>query len=373
MTNLYGARTYGENWNTIELSTLRAYFGLLLLAGVYRSHGECLQELWSEQDGRPIFRATMSLKTFKKINRCIRFDDKNERPDRSRDKLAPIRDVFDKWVHHLKMLYVPDKCVTVDEQLISFRGRCPFRQYIPSKPGRYGIKIWALCDSQSFYAYNMQVYTGRNPNCRPEINQGKRVVLDLTEGSRGRNVTCDNFFTSYDLAVELKKRDMTIVGTIRKNRKELPPLMINMKKKPVYHSEFVFDHTRKVTLVSYVPQTNRFVTLLSTVHKTKEVSTEEKKKPAIISYYNSTKGAVDTLDKMVATYQCKRKINRWPMAIFSNILDVSACNAFVLFTSLNPQWNSNKKSIRRRLFLAEVGHSLVRPYIASRSTAPRSS
>jgi len=30
----------------------------------------------------------------------------------------------------------------------------------------------------------------------PEINQGKRVVLDLTEGLSGHNITCDNFFTS---------------------------------------------------------------------------------------------------------------------------------------------------------------------------------
>ena len=26
--------------------------------------------------------------------------------------------------------------------MVAFRGRCSFRQYIPSKPARYGIKIW---------------------------------------------------------------------------------------------------------------------------------------------------------------------------------------------------------------------------------------
>ncbi|KAF0026097.1 hypothetical protein F2P81_020834 [Scophthalmus maximus] len=30
--------------------------------------------------------------------------------------------------------------VTVDERLVPFRGRCPFKQYILSKPGKYGIK-----------------------------------------------------------------------------------------------------------------------------------------------------------------------------------------------------------------------------------------
>jgi len=32
--------------------------------------------------------------------------------------------------------------VCVDKQLALFRGRCPFKVYIPSKPGKYEIKIW---------------------------------------------------------------------------------------------------------------------------------------------------------------------------------------------------------------------------------------
>ncbi|KAM3924560.1 piggyBac transposable element-derived protein 4-like [Leptodactylus fuscus] len=93
--------------------------------------------------------------------------------------------------------------VTVDKQLVAFRGRCPFRQYIPSKPAKYGIKIWTLCDSKSSYALNVQVYTGKAPDERPEKNQGMRVVLDLTHGLKGQNVTCDNFFTSYQLDIIL--------------------------------------------------------------------------------------------------------------------------------------------------------------------------
>lgn len=262
--------------------------------------------------------------------------------------------------------------MTGDEQLIPLRGRFPFRQYIPSKPGRYGIKLFALCDAETYYAYRMQVYTGRARNARREENQGTRAILDLTEGLQGRNITCDNFFTSHALATELKKRNLTLVGTIRKNRKELPPQLVNMKKKPVHHSEFAFDHRLKATLVSYVPKKNRFVTLLSTLHKTDAVADDAKRKPEIITYYNETKCGVDVLDQMVGTYRCKRKVNRWPVALFCNMLDVSGVNAFVLFTSLNPEWNISKKKFRRRLFLIEVGKSLVRPYIETRKSMPRS-
>lgn len=372
MTNLYGSRRYKEKWEPVDIVTMRAYYGLLLLAGVHRSHGECVTELWDDHNGRPIFRATMSLEKFKLINRCIRFDDREMRlQTETRDKMAPIRKIFDKWVHRLKMLYVPGKNVTVDEQLVPFRGRCPFTQYIPSKPAKYGMKKWILCDSESYYAYNIELYVGRNRNERPEVNQGARVVLTLTEGLNGRNVTCDNFFTSHSLATELKQRQMTIVGTIRKNRRELPPIIIDMKSKPELHSEFVFDHKLRATMVSYVPKKRRFVTLLSTMHMKPEVDGGDKKKPEIINYYNATKGAVDTLDEMVGTYRCKRKVMRWPLAVFQNMLDISGVNAFIIFLTINPLWKYTQKKIRRRLFLVEVGKSLVQPFIENRKRLPR--
>lgn len=211
MTNLKGVQVFGAKWEMLELQTLRAYIGVLLLAGVYRSHGESTEELWNDDTGRSIFRAMMSLEMFKKIHRCVRFDDKSDRIERRvRDKLAPIRFVFDIWAYNLRKWYILSSNVTVDEQLLPYRGRCPFLQYIPSKPDRYGIKIWAACYSSTSYAWNMQIYTGRDRNCRPEINQGQRVVLDLTEGLENRTVTTDNFFTSYSLAAELKRRRMTL-------------------------------------------------------------------------------------------------------------------------------------------------------------------
>lgn len=273
--------------------------------------------------------------------------------------MAPIRMIFDKWMHRLKNSYIPGKNVTVDEQLVPFRRRCPFIQYMPSKPAKYGMKIWAVCDSDTFYAWNLELYVGRNRNCHPEMNQGERVVFSLTVNLNGRNVTCGNFFTFYSLATELKKRQMTIVGTIRKNRKELPPVLIAMKPKPPLHSEFVFDHKLRATMVSYVPKKNRFVTLLSTMHLRKEVDSGDKKKPEIINYHNATKGAVDTLDEMVGTYQCKRKVLRWPLALFENMLDILALNAFIIYTDLDPLWKYTKKNFRLRLFLIEIGKSLV--------------
>ena len=38
---------------------------------------------------------------------------------------------------------------------------------------------------------------------------------------RGYNVTCENFFTSLDVALRLVEQKCSIVGTVRHNRREL--------------------------------------------------------------------------------------------------------------------------------------------------------
>ncbi|XP_047132418.1 piggyBac transposable element-derived protein 4-like [Hydra vulgaris] len=111
--------------------------------------------------------------------------------------------------------YAPGLNVTVDEHLCTFRGRCGFKVYIPSKPGKHGLKISMCCDSDNFYCSNLQVYCGKVGNA-PEREQGKRVTLDLTSQlfGTGRNVTTDNFFTSVSLSQKLLQKSLTLVGTV---------------------------------------------------------------------------------------------------------------------------------------------------------------
>jgi hypothetical protein len=149
MSNKEGHKLFADSWIAINEVELKAYVGLLILAGVYRSAGK----LWHSSDGRKIFRAVMSNRRFMNISTVLRFDDKETRSARRRnDRLAPIHDVFDLWVETLLKSFVPYDNVTIDEQLVPFRGRCSFRQYMKSKPAKYGLKLWILCDSSTSYA-----------------------------------------------------------------------------------------------------------------------------------------------------------------------------------------------------------------------------
>lgn len=196
-TNRKGAQQQPDKYVPFTRDEIYAFIGLLLYAGVTRSNRENIAVLWQPQS-HPIYRTTMTRNIFSLLLKCIRFDNSATRVESLKsDKSAPISEIFAKPIENMKKCYVAGQNVTVDEQLYAFRGRTRFTQYIPSKPAKYGIKVWWANDSETSYPISGQIYTGLALTGERDINQGERVVKEhccnLFSGS-GRNITCDNFF-----------------------------------------------------------------------------------------------------------------------------------------------------------------------------------
>ncbi|KAI5100230.1 dual specificity protein phosphatase 26 isoform X1, partial [Silurus meridionalis] len=364
MTNLNGQRTV-KNWTAVDSTDFRAYMGLLILAGVYRSRGESKRSLWNCHSGRPIFRATMSFNRFCEINGSLCFDDELQTPARLRDdKLAPIRSLWDMWTQRLPLLFTPGRDVTVDEQLVSFKGRCR-----SEKACGYGLKMWVTTDVATSYAWKCDVNMGKTDDAT-EVDQGKRIILEMTKKLRGVTVTCNNFFTSYSLGQKLLKKKKTLVGMIRNNKNpELPPKLLQVKERAPFSSIFAF--TKNTTAVSYVPKRGKNVVLISTRHRQAELTEGLRKKPEIFTYYNRCKGVFNTLAKVVGTYSCRTRAKHWSQTLFMNMIDISASNAYVIFKAVHPSCNK-KKRYRRRRFLEELGSALVSSEMLKRERLPRS-
>lgn len=196
---------------------------------------------------------------FRFFLRCLRMDDVKTREQRkSQDNLAPIRKIFGAVVKNCQKHYSIGKSTTIDEMLWSFRGRCRFRMYIPNKPARYGIKVFSLVDSRSFYTYNMEVYCGKQPPgpfCVSNSSSDVVNRLSLPLWKSKRNVTMDNnWFTSVEVANSLlKNHQLTIVGTLRKNKRQIPNDFFT--KGPEKSSMFGF--TEDMTIVSYIQKKKR--------------------------------------------------------------------------------------------------------------------
>ena len=315
-----------------DVIKLKAFIGLLYLAGAYRANRQSLEELWgTEGDGVERFGLVMSIKRFKFLLRCMRFDDRDTRITRkAKDRLAPIREIFTLFVNNCQKNYSLGEFTAIDEMLVEFRGRCGFRQYILSKPNKYGIKIYALVDSKMYYLHHLETYAVKLPDGPYFLsNKPADVVRRLTApiSGSGRNITADNWFTDIDLVQELKEKQLSYVGILKTNKRQLPLKLVVSNGRKELSSLFGFQ--KDIMLVSYVPKPKKTVILVSTLHVDKEIdpNSGEQQKPSVITFYNVTKGGVDTADQMCATYNVARNIKRWLMTVFFAMLNVAGINS----------------------------------------------
>ena len=99
------------------------------------------------------------------------------------------------------------------------------KQYIKSKPIKWGFKFWFRCCSTTGYLYQLDIYQGKKANL--DLGLGESVVLQLTEMLNGMYITiyADNFFTSPLLVHKLHNNGLYMVGTVKKNRRSMPKCM----------------------------------------------------------------------------------------------------------------------------------------------------
>ncbi|KAL3062048.1 hypothetical protein OYC64_010047 [Pagothenia borchgrevinki] len=230
---------------------------------------------------------------------------------------------------------------------------------MPNKPDKFGIKFWLAADVDSKYMLNGFPYLGKDASRPATQRLGENVVLRLVEPfvGKGRNVTTDNFFTSLPLAKALLSKNTSLVGTIKRNKRELPPsvqVTAELFSTTVLKSE-------KVVLSVYQCKPRRNVTILSTQHQHVDISTERKKTPETVEYYNHSKVGVDVLDQMARQYSVKGGTRRWPVAVFYNVLDLAVINAWVLYRSCLSQ------NIPRRDFMLQLAHELRAEWMASKA------
>lgn len=349
--------------NHVDSIEMNAFLGLLYLAGVFKSNNEDLKSLFAtDGTGRDIFRATMSLNRFYFLLSALCFDNSSTRPQRieNGDKLAAISEVFDIFITNCQSNYSCGEYLTIDEMLIAFRGRCRFRMYLKNKPDKYGIKMQCLVDAKTHYLLNAFIYIGKDTHT---TNPRKLAIptldvlrLAATVSGTNRNITCDNWFSSLELVSELKKNQLTYVGTIRKNKREIPPQFQPQKDRSLNSSLFGF--TKDETLVAHVPKKNRSVLLLSSMHHSDTIING---KPEIIAFYNATKGGVDALDKKCACYKVGRRTRRWPQVIFFRILDIAGVNSNIIYNGV-----LGNKEMDRRSFLTCLGRELIQEHVQRR-------
>ena len=88
----------------------------------------------------------------------------------------------------------------------------------------------------------MQVYIRKDAGSAPKTNQDTKVVLDWAEDidNSFQNITCDNFFSNLLLVQKVLHKNLTLIGTMRKSKSELPTEFTVAKGRNVKSTVFGF-------------------------------------------------------------------------------------------------------------------------------------
>uniref|UniRef100_A0A0K8UXT0 PiggyBac transposable element-derived protein 4 n=1 Tax=Bactrocera latifrons TaxID=174628 RepID=A0A0K8UXT0_BACLA len=256
-----------NNTTKVELmdtyvTEMKAFIGLLYYTSVFKCNDADLRTIFAtDGSGREIFRCGMSNFRFSSLVNCLRFDDSTTRAERLKeDQLAPISNFFNKFILNSQFQYTPGPYLCIDEMLLPFKGRCKFKIYMPQKPAQYGIKIMLLVDARTYYIYNAYIYHGKNSD-GIGLNEQERKLAALTQSvvrlvkvveNSKRNITADNWFSYIPLMEALLKERLTYIGTLKKNKVEIPSSFLPCKTREVGSSMYGF--TKEYTLLSYVPK-----------------------------------------------------------------------------------------------------------------------
>ncbi|GBN90596.1 hypothetical protein AVEN_86859-1 [Araneus ventricosus] len=171
--------------------------------GLYGARNPPLNTLWATFYDPPFFSQIIARNRLKEITYFLLFDHKTERSEGLKsDKFALASFLWYPFIENSVSCYKPGVNLTIDEQFLLSKARCPFTQYIPSKLDNFGIKFWLFVCVDSKYVLNGFPYTDADSERPADQAVREHVVMKFTQpylGKPKRNVTTNSYFSNVKL------------------------------------------------------------------------------------------------------------------------------------------------------------------------------
>ena len=311
-------------WKPVSVDDMHVFLALHMYTGISKFHE--LNHYWARMPMRPGIHfytpEVMSRDRFLSILKFLRFSmvadvkpgDASSRLNKFTEKLTDISmKNVDAGQH-----------ISIDEALMLYKGRLIFKQYIPAKRARFGIKMFVMCNAdRNYYGYNWNfcIYYGKDSYEFAQsldvssLSKSEKVVVFLSQFvlGQGRHIVVDNWYSSARLAMFLEEHNTLVTGTIRANR-GLPKELISEK---LSKGKMAFVRKNNVLIVKW--EDKKTVNVITTKYAAGTVDEEKKvygrrtviRKPTPVSRYNQYMGAVDYTDEILAPVDPNRKSQAW--------------------------------------------------------------
>jgi hypothetical protein len=208
-----------HDWRPTTAAELYAFLGAHLFMGIDRLPRT--EMYWSTTFGHPLITSLFSRDRFKQLLRFFRVTAQEEGAA-DRDPLPHVRSLAAKLNASFAAHCSPTQHLTLDEAMAAYKGRATIKQYIPSKPHKWGYKIYCL--SSDDYLLRFEVYEGKEE--RSAEGATFDTVMRMLQGyeDKAHVLFTDNWFTSPALLLALQQRGIRLCGSVRRNRKGMPDI-----------------------------------------------------------------------------------------------------------------------------------------------------
>ncbi|GFT37273.1 piggyBac transposable element-derived protein 4 [Nephila pilipes] len=355
-TNLYQMIRYSvdvtgptsTNYLPVSVDEMFAFLALTILMGIIKKPRIKMYFSTNPLIATPFFNSVMSRDRYIEILRCLHFSNDDAK------KIGKLQPVLSKIIANFKSAYTPERNISIDESLLLQKDRLGFRQHVPTKRSRYGIKLYKLCESISGYIYNFIVYTGKETELKETSGLlRERVVKSLLEdlSGQGYHLYIDDLFVSPSLVEELFRLGTNTCGTVMKRREGMPA---NFPPPNMKLGEMLVLQKMNLNLIAF--KDRRELLIISTMHDSNKCDTGKKErltgnpimKPKCVVDYNKNMRGVDLSNAVITHYPSFMKTVKWYKKLFFNIMDMAIFNANILF---NKKHQSNLPLLNYRLNL----------------------
>jgi len=374
-TNNYWVHTVSVDVPNIKIGTTLDELYCFLACTLLMSRNKKLRlsEYWSRDKllKTDIFSEIMRRDRYLILLKMLHFVDNAQQ---SSDRLQKISSISSRLQKSFENSFYPFQNLCIDESLLLFKGRLSFKQYIPAKRSRFGIKTYVLCDCKTGYVLDSIIYTGSESHVTEnaeEIGKTGNIVLTLLKPylGKGHTLYVDNYYSSPALFNFLHANITNACGTVKQRRKGMPIMDKKLKK-----GEIDFRTTSNLLALKW--RDKRDVFMLSTFHNSEFICTGKKnyktqefiRKPKCIVDYNLSMGAVDKCDMVVSSIKSIRKSIKWYKKYFFHLLDIAVWNSYCLYKY------KTRKDISIAAFHLQLIRQILRKYHKDdfRQSAPRS-
>ena len=133
--------------------------------------------------------------------------------------------------------YIPEEHISIDKELLLWKGKLLFKPHIPLKRTIFGIKMFCLCETTG-YLWNSYVYLGKEPDA---VATDMEMVRKLGKSAMLSQDSCKAFSVK-------ATNSMLTIGTLVRN---FFPVFIPFFTLPRFRT----DHYKR----SFIPAMSKYI------------------------------------------------------------------------------------------------------------------